>query len=337
MIRESKRTIGRWVAAGAILSALAGVVVMARSRAEPPRPRLITVGVVNLTPGVSPVLDGFKARMQELGYEEGRNIRYIYHGPTRSIAALEPEVRKLLDADIDLLLAMTTPAAVAARKVVEGRNVPVVFAPVNDPVHSGIVASLRSPGGNLTGLKVRGFVGKTLEWILAVAPDTRRVYVPHNPEDHSSVLGLTDLRETAGRLGVELVVFELKGPNGVPDSVAAIPDNADAIVLLPDNLVIGNHSLYARAAIERKLLLTAVSRTQAGEGSLLAYGPDFYQLGRQVARLADQILKGVSPSDLPVETAEFYLTINLKTSSAIGVSVPDRILRQANHVIRLER
>jgi len=284
----------------AVLSVLAAVVVMARSRAESPRSEVITVGVVNLTPGVSPVLDGFKAGMQELGYEEGRNIRYLYHGPTRSIAALEPEVRKLLDADIDLLLSMTTPASVAARKVTEGRSVPVVFAPVNDPVLSGIVADLRSPGGNLTGLKVRGFVGKTLEWIQAVAPDTRRVFVPHNPEDHSSVLGLADLRETADRLGVEVVVYELRSPAAVPDSVAAIPDDADAILLLPDNIVIGNYSLYARAALARKLPLTTVSGTQAGHGSLLTYGPDFYQMGCQAARLADQILKGISPADLPV-------------------------------------
>ena len=96
--------------------------------------KTFTIGVVNLSPTLNPSLDGFKAGMAALGYVEGENVTYIYDGPTGSIEALQPEVEKLLDAKIDLIFSLSTPAALKAKQAVEGTDIPVVFAPVSDPV-----------------------------------------------------------------------------------------------------------------------------------------------------------------------------------------------------------
>ena len=116
-----------------------------------PQPQTFTVGVVNLTPTLNPTFDGFMAGMAELGYVEGENVTYIYEGPVGAIDALEPAVQKLMEAEPDLVLSISTPATLRAKAALEGTDIPLVFSPVNDPVGSGVVDSLRNPGGNLTG------------------------------------------------------------------------------------------------------------------------------------------------------------------------------------------
>lgn len=299
-----------------------------------PQTQSFTIGVINLTPALNPTFDGFKAEMTELGYVEGENITYIYEGPTGSIEALTPAIQDLIAQDIDLILALSTPATLQAKQAVAGTDIPVVFAPVNEPVQAGVVDSLRNPGGNLTGIRVGGFVPKELEWLLAIAPDTKRLFVLHNPDDDSAVQGLGALKVAAGTLDVEIVVGEARGSDEVIAGIETIPEDVDAIFLLPDNLVVGHIDDFAAVALERDLPLSSVAYPQAEAGALMSYGPDFFQLGKQVARLADKVLQGTAPADLPVETAEFFLSINLQTAQAIDLDVPDDILRQADNIIR---
>lgn len=298
------------------------------------QPKTVTIGVVNLTPALDPVFDGFKAGMAELGYVEGENVTYIYEGPVGSIEALGPAIQNLIKQDIDLLLALSTPATLQAKQAVEGTDIPVVFAPVNDPVQSGVVDSLRHPGGNLTGIRVGGFVPKELEWLLAIAPGTTRLFVPHNPDDNSAVLGLAALNEAADTLGVELVIGEASTPDEIMATVETIPEEVEAIILLPDNLMIAHIDDFVEAALERDLPLSSVAYPQVEAGALMSYGPGFFQLGEQVARLADKILQGTAPADLPVETADFFLSINLQTAQAIGLDISDDVLQQADTIIR---
>jgi putative ABC transport system substrate-binding protein len=211
--------------------------------------KTVTIGLVNPTHALDPVLDGFKAGMVKLGCIEGKNITYIYQGPTGSIKSLGPAIKKLIEAEVDLIFSASTPATIQARQAAEGIGIPVVFEPVNDPVKSGIVGSLRNPGGKVTGIMASSavFVPKGLEWLLAIAPDTKLIFVPHNPDDKS---------------------------------------------------------------------FNSVS------------------IGKQAARIAYQVLNGVRPTDLPVETSDFFLSINLKTAQTIGLDIPDEILRQADHIVR---
>jgi putative ABC transport system substrate-binding protein len=111
-----------------------------------------TVGVINVLPTLDQNLEGFKEGMAELGYIEGKNIRYVYDGPTTDINKLSAAAQTLLAAKVDLILSITTPATRAAKQATAGMGLPVVFVAVTDPVGAGIVESMQHSGGNVTGV-----------------------------------------------------------------------------------------------------------------------------------------------------------------------------------------
>ena len=123
---------------------------------EPLNGSTYTVGIVNLNEELDDVFLGFKKYLAEKGYEEGKNITYLYYGSRKDRADLETDLQGMIAQKVDLILSITTPATKKAKQMTSGTNIPVVFAPVFDPVESGIVQSLVRPGGNITGIKVGG-------------------------------------------------------------------------------------------------------------------------------------------------------------------------------------
>lgn len=294
-------------------------------------PEIFTVGVVNLSSFGDPFVDGFKAGMAELGYVEGENVNYIYPGAVGTIEGLMPAIQSLMEADLDLILSLTTPATLVAKQATAGTDIPVIFVPVFDPVKSGIVESLTQPGGNLTGIRGGGLIPKQLEWLLAVAPGTTRIFVPHNPEDHASTQALEDLRGAAANLGVELVVSEVHSEDELNEVLDAIPEGVDAWFSLPSGFLSSHISKIVETAVQHRLPLTSMG---SADGGLVSFGPDTYRMGEQASRMAAKILQGTPPADLPVETAEFFLGINLQTAQAIGLDITDDVLIQADDIIR---
>ena len=315
----------------AILATLAVALVAALGGCSS-QPKAFTIGVVNISPNLDPVFEGFKADMADLGYVEGETVTYVYDGATGNLEGLAPVARKLVEDDVDLILAISTLSSLQAKEAIKGTDTPVVFVPVNRPVASGVVESLLHPGGNLTGIQAGGFVIKGLEWLTVVAPNTKHLYVPHNPKDNSSVQGLLELKEAATTLGIELSIYEAKTPEEMASATAAVPEGVDAIFLLPDSLAVSFIDDFAEASLERGLPLSAVTSQHVKAGALMSFGPGFFQMGQQAAHLADKVLQGVPPSDLPVETAEFFLSINLGTASSIDLDIADEILRQAHNI-----
>jgi len=297
-----------------------------------PPAKTYTIGVVNYYPVMEAVLASFKAQMAASGYVEGKNVTYIYHGALENDpAVLGDEVKRLLGHKADLLLTLGTPSTLAAKKGVAGTHIPVVFAQVMNPVKQGIVESVRHPGGNMTGVQVINASPKVMEWLLRLVPGTQTVYVPYHPADRVSVTTIEPLPEAASRLGVELVLDKVQTPEDVIAAMAALPSNA-AILFIP------TPSLEARMSAIRKLAIArgipAGAYALPAEDMLFTYGTNLVGPGQQAARLVDQILQGKKPADLLVETAEFFLRINLKTATAIGLDIPDELLRQADTVMR---
>lgn len=325
---------GRSVLAVVLLVVAAVLVYGWISRPHEAAPRLRTIGIVQLTAVDAATVEGFKSGMTALGYQEGRDIRYHYPAPAGSIERLAPILAAHLAADVDLLFVSSTPAAQAAQRATAGKAVPVVFAPVNDPVRAGIVASLQAPGGNLTGVRLPRGDALRLQWLLRLAPGVRRIVFPHNSRDPSALESLRQIQAVSGPLGVELLPQAIPEPAAIAGSLRELPAGVDAILLPRDSSVEAHIAEYVALALERKLPLCAPSLTQVEAGALLSYGFVHYEIGRQAAHLADQVLRGVPPADLPVETAHSYLAVNLKTAQAIGLRVPDDVLRQAHRLVR---
>jgi putative ABC transport system substrate-binding protein len=293
-----------------------------------------TIGVINLSPNLDGTVGAFKEGMTELGYIEGENVTYLYEGPV-GVDKLDTVAQTLVEADVDLILSLTTPATQAAQRATAGADIPVVFIPVTDPVGAGIVNSLTSPGGNTTGVTYSVQEGRRLEWLIQVDPTIEQIYIVYNPQDQSPVLALETVSETATQLGVELITRQASTPEEITAAYENIPEEADAIFFLPDSVVNTRIDDWLETAIELELPTSGPNTSLMEEGALTAYGIDLTDSARQEAtRLADQILRGTKPGDLPVEMAEFYLAINLKTAEAIGLDIPDEILLQANIIIR---
>jgi putative ABC transport system substrate-binding protein len=293
-----------------------------------------TVGVINILPTLDQNLAGFKEGMTELGYIEGKNIRYVYDGPTTDMSKLSSAAQTLLAAEVDLILTITTPATIAAKQATADIGLPVVFVTVTDPVGAGIVDSMQHPGGNVTGVAFGIQEERRLEWLVRIAPEIRRIYVPYNPNDQSPVLALEMVRNAAAKLGVELITREIHNPETLNDAVLNIPAEADAVFLLPDSMLSTRVTDIVTTATKRNLPVSGANISIIkSEHVLTSFGIDQHLVGKQAARLADQIFKGARPADLPVEMAEFYLAINLKVAKTIGLTIPDEILRQTNIII----
>ena len=313
--------------AGAVL---VGLILAACGTSEP---KAFTIGVVNLSAGAEAALDGFKGGMDDLGYVEGENATYLYDGPVSGADALEQAARELVEKDVDLVFSLTTPATIAVKRAVEGTDIPVVFVAVWDPVSTGIVDSQIRPGGNLTGIRGGGQMPKTLDWLQQIAPGMTRYFVPYNPQEPASVLALGELGKAAESLGVELLAPEVRTSEELGERLSDLPAGTDAIVVLPGAFFLQNIAQFERTAIEQKLPI-ASGPTPTGGRSLITYGPDIGIMGAQASRLAAKILEGAAPADLPVETPNFFLGINLRTAAAIGIDIPDDILQQAKEIIR---
>jgi putative ABC transport system substrate-binding protein len=164
-------------------------------------------------------------------------------------------------------------------------------------------------------------------------PNVRKIYVPYSPDDEISVGMLAVLEEFAPQLNVEFVHGEVESAEEAIAAVGNLPADIDAIFLIPAPTLESKTSELSQAAIGRGLP-TSTFVPAWDETILVTVSFDPLETGRQVARLIHQVQQGVKPGDLPVETVETYLTINLTTAQAIGLDIPDTILRQADTVIR---
>jgi putative ABC transport system substrate-binding protein len=276
------------------------------------------------------MLTGFKAQMATLGYVEGHNVTYIYHGLLENDPeVLGGEVKRLADQKVDLLLTLGTPPTLAAKRA--GTGVPMVFASVMNPVKQGIAESVSHPGGNMTGVQVIDGAPKAMEWLLTLAPGTQTVYVPYHPDDRVATAIVRSLPEAASRLGVALTLDKVYTPEAAMAAMATLPKDA-AILFIPTPGLAPHLHAMRKFSIARGIPAGAYSFPV--EDVLFTYGTKQVDQGKQAARLVGQILKGKKPSDLLVETAEYFLRINLKIATAMGLDIPDAILRQADTVIR---
>jgi putative ABC transport system substrate-binding protein len=293
------------------------------------------VGIVNVVPKFDSCIVGFIEEMKRLGYSEGKNIHYHYNGATTNMSRLPDVVETLLEAKPDLVLSITTPATLTVKKAAAGTGIPLLFSIVTDPLGAGIVKNMRHPGDNITGIAFGIQEARRLEWLLRIAPKTRRIYVPYNPRDKSPLLALKTMRTAAAKLGVTLLTRKVTDKKTLNHAISNIPADADALFLLPDSLIAPRIPDLAAAANRRKLPISVATISAIEESNVLtSFGFDRKMIGKQAARLADQIFKGASPGDLPVEMAEFYLGINLKVAKKIGLKIPDEILRQAHIIVR---
>jgi putative tryptophan/tyrosine transport system substrate-binding protein len=312
---------------------LIGLLLIILGGCSPQPDKMFTIGMVNDILIREHIFDGFKAGMTESGYAEGKNIKYIYDGVTGSKnEVIDAQIKKLLLRDIDLLLVLGNTVAFRAQKVLEGTNIPIVVVAVGDAVESGLVESLGQPGGNITGVQIVDFNLKGLEWLTMISPGIKKVYLPYDAADNYSIKSMEDLKKSASKMGIELVLNAVHTADEAAASIERLPKDIDAVYRTSAPALDSENNKLSQAAIKRGLPM--VASTPLDEDVLLTCATSIFEMGRQAARFAEQIRHGVKPAGLPVETAEVFLTINLKTAEKIGIHMPEVLLLNANKIIR---
>ena len=297
------------------------------------------VGILRPTPApaspTDPILVTLPNALRELGYVEGRNLTLEWRfadGDARRLPAL---ARELVQARVDVIVAVSAPAVRAAAQAT--KTLPVVMFGNFDPVALGLVVSLANPGGNVTGMLIAPdgtLAGKRLEFLKQAVPQATRFGYLAPPADAATRLQLQETRHAAQRLGIELLDVEVRGAD-YERAFAALAE------LKVGALFVGAHTLFVldRAriiALAAQYRLPAIYewREQVEEGGLMAYSTTLADVNGRVASFVDRILRGARPADLPVERpSRFELVINLKTAKLIGLTLPRALLLRADALV----
>jgi putative tryptophan/tyrosine transport system substrate-binding protein len=299
------------------------------------RPKPYQIGVLEtVAPALNRAnLDALHAGMRERGYTEGRD--YVLHyrtadGQNDRFAALATE---LLKAGVDLILTRGTPAALAAKAATS--TVPIVMAAIGEPL--AVVSSLARPGGNITGLTSlsRELAAKRLSILKECVPSLRRPGALLNLSNPTLRIDWIEINRTAGQLGMEAVLFDIRTPQDITAAFdALVRERVDSLVVSIDSLTQTNAIKIVQGVKDATLPATFPSREFASFGGLMSFSVNYSELYKRSATYIDRIIRGAQPADLPVEQpVRFELILNLKTASNLGLTIPPLVLARADEVI----
>jgi putative ABC transport system substrate-binding protein len=284
----------------------------------------------------APRREAFRQGLRELGYVEGQNVVILERHLGRDLDRLPEAAAELVAQKLDILVGVTTNAALAA-KGAAGGTLPIVFMGVTDPIAAGLVQSLPRPGTHATGITNVAAVlaGKRLELLKKTVPKASRVAVLWDPQGPGSLPQWKESHEPAGKLGLQLWSMEVSSVERYePAFKEAVQAGNGAVWITLNPLANSNQKLIAELAARHGLPSICARSDYAENGCLMAYGPSYGSEGRSGARYVDRILKGARPDELPVEQPTiFELVVNLRTAKRIGVRIPRAVLLQADSVI----
>jgi putative ABC transport system substrate-binding protein len=273
--------------------------------------------------------------LRELGYTEGHNLIVERRYAEGHVERFQEFAAELVRLKVDVIIVVTTPAALAARNATT--TIPIVHPAAIDPVGTGLIASLAHPGGNITGLAVLNAEtsAKRLELLREVVPRLSQGAVLWNAANPANALAWRETEGAGRALGVTLQSHEVRGPKDFESAFAMIAQQRpDILLVLQDALTLEYRKEIIGFALRTKLPSMFVGKLWVEEGGLMSYGDRLPERYRRAADLVDRILKGAKPADLPVEQpTTFELAVNLKTAKAIGLTLPPAFLARADEVI----
>ena len=289
------------------------------------------------SPSLEPhFVEAFRQKLRELGHIEGENIAIEYRwaeGQDRRLPELAAELVRLQP---NVIVTAGTPGALAAMQAT--KTIPIVMASSGDPVGAGLVTSLARPGGHVTGFTIVGpqIEGKRLDLLKEAVPELSRVAVLWNPSN-PALVSYFDTIENAGRtLRISLdPVAEVRRADELDNAFFAIASaRPRALLVVADRFLLAHRKRIVEFAVAKRLPGMFPYREYVEAGGLMSYAPSNIELFRGAATYVDKILKGAKPGDLPVqEPTKLELIVNLKTSKAIGLTVPESFLLRADELI----
>jgi len=303
--------------------------------AQESKPILIAILLAASAASASSQLDAFRDAMRQLGYIEGRNVRFEYRFADGVVDQLPRLAAELIALDPNVILSGPLPAHLALQRATS--TIPIVMGTGADPVGFGLVKSLARPGGNITGLAnfAEELASKQLDLIRQLLPRLSRVGVLINVTNPLHVPQWRETQAAATKAAIALMPFEIERAGQLEAAFAMfVQERVDALLVPPDFIFYTDRRLIAELAAAARLPAVYFLRAQVEDGGLMSYGPDLREGFRRAATYVDKILKGAKPGDLPVEQpTKIELVINLKTAKVLGLEIPPQLLARADDVI----
>ena len=316
---------------GVILLGLAAIILLGsadRVNAQ----KIYTIGSLNTADQFVNAFEGFKSRMAELGYKQGQNVRYDYHNSKGNAEVLRTMAQKLVQDKVDMIVTTSTTGTVTAVKATAGTRIPVVFLSAANP--QLLVKSFSGSGNNLAGISSASLelTAKRFELLKELVPGAKRLAIPVDPKGVNYQTIVEENRQAAARLGIVTSEIHVRSVDEIAQAVGAITRKSfDAVFTPADTLISAGMDWVVKQVLKEKLPAITALLVNVERGCLATYASDYTALGKQGAVLADKILRGAKPADLPIELPDkIHLALNLKTAQAIGLKIPRELLLRAD-------
>jgi putative ABC transport system substrate-binding protein len=324
-----------WPCVLTLLAVLVGAELHSQSADSAERTGPVKIGALTQSWGPTPQMVGLRDGLEALGHREGAQFVIGVRFTQGNIASLPAAARDLVQSGVDVIFATDANAAKAAKLATE--SIPIVFAAVvGDPVALGLVQSFARPGGNITGVTDTDLDlgAKRLEIFKELLPGLKSVLFPYDPSDTYSVAAARVYRDAARDLGVELVEKPVRTEKEASTMFSNLRKGTVGGIVAPSSLSLNIPGFVLDATSKRGIPSMFNGAFFVEGGGLISYGPDFYDSGRQAARLVDKIVKGEDPGRIPVEAnPKIELAINMQVVRALKLTIAPGVAQRANRLI----
>ena len=323
-----------------LLAVIGGYFLLARGTGAGTQ-KVHKVGILCGLDYIADAVNGFKAGMTDLGYVEGKNVVYDLQRTNFDMAEYRRILKGFVDDKVDLIFVFPTEASMEAKAITQDTSIPVVFTIANIE-NTGLVASVREPGGNVTGVRYPGpdIAVRRFEIMCELAPQAKRMLIPYQRGYPIVVSQLKALREAAAGAGVTLVEAPADGAADLEAALQARTASGDigidAILFMAEPLAVtpDAFAVMGKFAAEHKIPIGGALMAVGGYESVFGVNTDISECGKQAAPLADRILKGTPVGTVPVVSAESYFELNYRAALELGLTVSEGMVSRADKVIR---
>lgn len=283
-------------------------------------------------PAIDAVREGIIDGLKSAGYEDGKTAKIVIRSAQGNMATQAQIANEFSGLDLDLAVAISTPSAQALKNSIKDK--PLIFAAVTDPVGAGLITSMAEPGGNVTGTSDQQPYPPIFDLVKKLVPNAKKIGVIFNPGEANSASQVQALKAAAQPYGIEIVESPAAQSTLVGDAAASLVGRVDAILLPTDSTVVSVVESVVTVGKKARLPVFASDTGSVERGAVAALGFNYYELGKLTAQMAEQVLKGKKPSEIPAQVPESQdLYLNASSAKAMGLDIPADVLAGAKKVI----
>lgn len=300
--------------------------------------KVYKIGITTIAthPALDAVRQGFLDEMAKQGFKQGVNVKYDMSNAEGDMSIVASIAKKFVSQKKDLIYSITTPCTQAVVGAAKGTGIPIVFGAMTDPVAADVVDSWKKPGGNVTGASDWMDVGAQEALILEICPNVKRLGTIYNAGEVNSRVQIAQLKKAAPGLGIERIVEATVATTAdVLVTTKSLMGRVDAVWVPTDNVVIAALEAVVKVCEDNKVPLFGSDVNHAQRGVIAACGINFYDLGRESAKLVARVLRGENPGNIPVFVAEMSdIYVNPLAAKRMGVTIPQSVLDKATKIVK---